>query len=133
MKMLQGIARFLVRLGELVDEWGPFVAAVSSDPAIRDALTVELWQTFGEPAMPQLRPLPSSVSSLDVAPFVGSAPLVEMLEARPVDESARRARVLDEYAVLLEPLDEARSRARLGLQEAQLWHLTRYEKCSIGE
>src|SRR5438094_10602322 len=114
MKMLQGIARFLVRLGDLVDECGPFVAAVSSDSALRDELTVEIWNAFGEPAMPQLRPLPTNLRSLDVSVFNDGPALVELLEALPTNEPARRAVVLEEKAVLLEALDQARSLARLG-------------------
>lgn len=126
---LRAVAQGLLRLCDVMD----FAAALRTDPALRDDLTMEIWNEFGEPAMPRLRPLPSSVVSLDAAAHEGGAPLIEMLEAKPVNEAARRARVLEEQGVLYENLDEARNQARLGRQEARLWDLFRYERCSMGE
>jgi hypothetical protein len=129
-EVLSSIALGLARLRDALEEWAPLVAALRN-PEIRDELSVELWQEIGEPVMPQLRPLPASVASLDVSAFQGGPNLVELLEALPINESARRVRVLEDHAALIEALDEACTRARLSAQEAQMWHLARHEGCSI--
>jgi hypothetical protein len=127
------ILRALFRLRDVLDQVNSFAAALATNPALGDDLAMEIWQQIGEPVMPQLRPLPASVVSLDVPAFQGGPNLVELLEALPVNESILRARALEDHAALMDALDEARSRAALSPQEAQLWNLTRHERCSIGD
>ncbi len=133
MDILRAFAQGMLQLRDVLDEVGAFTAAFITDPSLRDDLTLELWQEVGEPEMQQLRPVPAHVGSLDVPAFQGGPNLVELLEAQPVNESTRRARALEDHAALIEALDKARSRAELSPQEAQLWNLTRHERCSIGD
>ena len=59
--------------------------------------------------------------------------LIDQLRAAPVNESAQRARVLEERAALSVLLDDVEWRAAFSRQELTLWVLTRHRGLSLGQ
>jgi len=88
-----------------------------------DAFVAEVWEEFGGRSLPPSEPEAAAKARLDLPLHEGGEPLVELLEAAPMDEPARRRDRLEERAALFEQLEQAADRARFSPAEHELWRM----------
>ena len=90
-----------------------------------DAFVAEVWEEFGGRSLPPSEPEAAAKARLDLPLHEGGEPLVELLEAAPMDEPARRRDRLEERAALFEQLEQAADRARFSPAEHELCPMQR--------